>query len=345
MTREDSLALLRLFCRAHSPSGHEAEIDPLILAEFEGRGYEPVTDAAGNLYVVRPGRGEGRIIICAHKDEIGVIVKRVDFDGKLQIRPVGGSHPWVWGEGPMDILGDDAIVPGVLSFGARHTSSETPGHAARSQALTWDMVWIETMQSPDALDEAGVHIGSKAVVARHRKDPIEMGNYIAGYGLDDKAAMVVLFEVLDQLEDFVAERELVFAITKEEETGAIGAAWLARALPADIMLAIEIAPVADEYHTVCDERPVVLMQDASNLYDERIARELATAATNLNLGIQHACLSGFGSDASITGKYGLTARPACVGFATENTHGYEIAHAASFLNCARLIAEWIRQFG
>lgn len=345
MTRDDTLALLSTFCEAHSPSGHEVEIDPLVQAEFERRGLQPRTDSAGNIYAVRPGRGTGRIVVTAHKDEIGLIVKRIGHDGRLQVRPVGGAHPWVYGEGPMDILGDDAVVPGILSFGCRHVSAETPNFSARSQALDWSMAWVETLLSPAALDRFGVHIGTKVVVARSRKRPVVIGDHVAAYGLDDKAAMVVLFDTIDQLGDHQTAHELVFAVTAEEETGVVGASWLAAQMPADVMLAIEVGPVAEEYHTLCDERPVVLMQDGQNLYDERIARELATCAGNLEMGIQYAVISSFGSDASITSKQGHTARPACVGFATENTHGFEIAHFGGILNCARLIAEWLRWYG
>ncbi len=345
MTREDTLDLLTRFCRAHSPSGHEDEIDPLIIAEFERRGMAAVTDAAGNIYAVRPGRGDGRIVITAHKDEIGCIVKRIDHDGRLQVRPVGGSRPWVYGEGPMDVLGSDATITGVLSFGARHVSGESPAKRADSVPLTWEMVWIETFCSHDALDEAGIHIGTKAVVSRDRKTPLVLGDRVCAYGLDDKAAMVVLFDAIDQLGDATTEAEIVFAVTSEEETGVIGAAWLTSRLPADVLLAIEVGPVAEEYHTLCDERPVILMQDAANLYDEKVARQLTTAAMNLEVGVQYACVSSFGSDASHTSKYGQTARPACIGFATENTHGFEIAHFGGLLNCSRVIAEWLRQFG
>lgn len=344
MTRDDTLALLRRFCEAHSPTGCEREIDPLIRAAFAERGYTAQHDAAGNLFAVRPGRGAGRTVVTAHKDEIGVIVKRIEHDGRLQVRRVGGSFPWVYGEGPMDVLGDDEVVTGILSFGARHTSPESPHYAARTQVLEWEHAWIETFMDPGELDDAGVHVGSKAVVARHRKAPVVMRDHIAAYGLDDKAALVVLFDILEQLEDAPTESEVVFAVTAAEEIGVAGAAWLTARYPADVMIAIEVAPVADEYHTVCDARPVILMQDSHMVYDERVARELTTAAGNLELGVQYACVSGFGSDASITCRAGHTARPAAVGFATENTHGFEIAHLGGILNTARLVAEYLRSF-
>ena len=345
MTREDTIELLTRLSLAHSPSGHDDLIDPVVIETFERLGAECQRDSAGNLFVTRPGRGIGRVMVCAHKDELGVVVKRIDHDGRLQVRPVGDVHPWAYGEGPMDVLGDDAVASGILSFGSRHTSSESPNFSARSEALTWEMAWIETFMTPAELDARGVHIGSKAVVARDRKVPVLLGDHVAAYSLDDKAALVVLFDILSQLEASETRREVMFAVTANEELGGIGASWLAARFPADVMLALEVAPVAEEYHTLCDERPVVIMQDDWGVYDERTARELATAAGNLKIGLQYACVSGFGSDASFAARRGHVARPACVGFATENTHGFEIAHLGGLLNTARLVAEWLRQFG
>lgn len=346
MTREETLDLLTRLCQAHSPGGYDAEIDPLVTDLFGQYGGACQRDPAGNLFVLRPGRQpDRRVIVTAHKDELGVIVKRVDHDGRLQVRPIGALWPWAYGEGPMDVLGADETVPGILSFGSRHTSHETPNFSARSEALTWEMAWIETFRSPAELAVAGVSIGTKAVVSRDRKRPTVMGQHVGAYNLDDKGAMVVLFDILAQLADITTERELILAVTANEEVGGVGASWLAARHPAEVLLALEVAPVADEYHTICDERPVVLMQDDYGLYDDRLARELDTAAGHLGLGLQFACVSGYGSDATFAARRGHVARAACLGFATENTHGFEVAHLGGLHNTARLVVEWLREFG
>ena len=90
----------------HSPSGVEAEIDHYLLAQFRARGLECWLDAAGNAIAKIPGRGQGAIAITAHKDEIGGIVKTVGSSGRVDVRKLGGSYPWVYGEGVVDLLGD-----------------------------------------------------------------------------------------------------------------------------------------------------------------------------------------------------------------------------------------------
>lgn len=90
----------------HSPSGVEGEIDRYLLEQFQARGLECWLDAAGNAIAKIPGRGAGAIAITAHKDEIGGIVKTVGSSGRVDVRKLGGSYPWVYGEGVVDLLGD-----------------------------------------------------------------------------------------------------------------------------------------------------------------------------------------------------------------------------------------------
>jgi len=55
------------------------------------------------------------------------------------------------------------------------------------------------------------------------------------------------------------------------------------------------------------------------------------------LNVQHALLNGFGSDASIVMKNGHVPKAACLGFPTDNTHGYEIAHPDAILGCLNIL--------
>ena len=110
----------------HSPSGVEGEIDRRLLERFNALGLESRQDDAGNVIAKLPGRSDEALAITAHKDEIGGIVKGVLADGRIQVRALGGAFPWVYGEGIVDLLGDQAVLHGVLSFGSRHVSHESP---------------------------------------------------------------------------------------------------------------------------------------------------------------------------------------------------------------------------
>jgi putative aminopeptidase FrvX len=281
--------------------------------------------------------------ITGHKDEIGMIVKRVEPTGRLSVRNVGGAQPWVYGEGVVDLLGDREIVSGILSFGTRHVSDESAHHLFRSTPVPWSGAWIETKLTLPQLEAKGVHIGTKAVVGRQRKRPFRLGDYLCSYALDCKVAAAILVYLLDEFREEPPARETYLIATSQEETGIQGAAYFARTHDLDTYIAIEVGPVAAEYQTVNDACPILLYQDAMSLYTESLVRDLAAAGQRVDIDVQYACVSGFGSDASYTYRYGHVPKAACIGYPTENTHGYEIAHVEGMENTARLLAEYLRQ--
>ena len=156
MNRDELFQTLSDLVALHSPSGVEQAVDAYLLEHLKTHG-EPTIDAAGNITLRIAGRDSSELVaILAHKDEIGAMVKRVDDDGRLAVAKVGGSFPWVWGEGPVEILGDNAQVTGILSFGARHISDESTHHAQGEKAVQWSDAWVETKLSDEELAAAGV---------------------------------------------------------------------------------------------------------------------------------------------------------------------------------------------
>jgi putative aminopeptidase FrvX len=324
----------------HSPSGVEGEIDAFLRDRFAEMGITAEQDQAGNIIAKIPGQNlERAIAITAHKDEIGAIVKDITFDGCLLIRKLGGSFPWVYGEGVVDILGNNATIPGILSFGSRHVSHESPQKALQENApLTWQDAWVETKCTYKTLTEAGIRPGTRVVVGKHRKHPIRLNDYIASYTLDNKASVAILLNLAQRLKNPPVTVYLV--ASAKEEVGAIGALYFSQNQPLEAMIALEICPLASEYPLDAGAAPVLLSQDAYGIYDEGLNAEIEAAAQNCQIPLQFAVLSGFGSDASIAMKFGHVARGACLSFPTQNTHGYEIAHLGAIANCIEILAAY-----
>jgi putative aminopeptidase FrvX len=321
----------------HSPSGAEEEIDALLTARLNELGVAHHQDAAGNIVARIPGRnGQRTLGITAHKDEIAAIVKEVDAQGRVKVRKLGGAFPWVYGEGVVDILGDRSIVSGVLSFGSRHVSHESPQKCHQDdKALKWENVWVETKRSSEELRAAGIRPGSRMVVGKHRKAPFRLGDYLASYTLDNKASVAILLWLAERLRQ--PAFNVLLAFTAREEVGAFGAMHLTHAHRLDELIALEICPKSAEYPLDNDRAPVLVSQDGHGLYDENLNRALAAAARSAGVEVRHVLLSGFGSDGSIAMKSGHVPQAACLSFPTDNTHGYEIAHAEAILGCLRIL--------
>jgi putative aminopeptidase FrvX len=321
----------------HSPSGWETEVDEVLLERFKALNVEVWQDRASNVIAKIPGQDSARAIaITAHKDEIGMIVKLIDDDGCLQVRRLGGSFPWVYGEGVVDILGDREVIGGILSFGSRHVSHESPQKAQQVDTpLMWEDAWVETKCSLEELTALGVHPGTRVVIGKHRKQPFRLKDYIASYTLDNKASVAILLALAERVKNPPVDIYLV--ASAKEEVGAIGALYFTQNQTLESLIALEICPLADEY-AISGDDPVLLSQDNYGIYDELLNAEIRTAAAKAKISLQLAVIDGFGSDASIAMKFGHVSRGACLSFPTQNTHGYEIAHLGAIANCIEILA-------
>ncbi|BAY27123.1 glucanase [Calothrix sp. NIES-2100] len=321
----------------HSPSGVETEINQFLLQQFANLGVEVWSDRADNVIAKIAGKNPDKAIaITAHKDEIGAIVKTIGDDGRVEVRKLGGSFPWVYGEGVVDLLGDNQTISGILSFGSRHVSHESPQKVQQEDTvLKWENAWIETKLTTQELAAAGIRPGSRMVIGKHRKRPVRLKDHIASYTLDNKASVAILLALAQKVKQPPVDVYLV--ASAKEEVGAIGALFFTQNQVLDALIALEICPLASEYPIEDGKSPVILSQDAYGLYDERLNSQLRHCAKQRDITVQLAVLSQFGSDASIAMKFGHVGSAACLAFPTQNTHGYEIAHLGAIANCIDLL--------
>ncbi len=343
-------ALLDEILVTHSPCGREEEVEAIALRRFDEYCDEVWQDAHSNIIgKIAGGSSADATLLMAHKDEVSTMVRKIDDDGKIWFEPLGGTVPWRCGEGPYDVLGDEWLT-GILSVGSTHSSHLSPRiHKAKHEKpLDWETCYLDCKLSKQELAERGVGVGSLGCISRLRKQPLYLRDkYVAGRALDDKAALVSLFVAMKEIKASGRRPALdvYFAATASEEIGISGGAYVVRSLIADrtvnTVIAAEIAPVAEEYPTVLDERPVILMKDAMFVYHPGLCRELIQTCDRLGLGHQEIVVRSFGSDTSMTVKYGTIGRAGCVGFATENTHGCEVAPVAAIENVGKLLAGFV----
>lgn len=335
----------------HSPCGWEGEVEEIALRRFGEYCDDVWKDANDNVVGKIVGESsEDSTLLLAHKDEISTMVRKIDDDGKIWLDPLGGTVPWKYGEGPYDVLGDNDVVTGILSVGSTHSSHLSPriARAKTEKPLDWETCYLDCKLNKEELAARGVRTGSLACISRTRKQPVYLQDtYVGCWGLDDKAGLVALFLAMKEIKESGRKpaHDVYFAATSVEELGISGAAYVCRSLLAGCavsnVIAVEVAPVADEYAVTMDERPVILMKDSVFMYHPILCRELLHTCERLELGHQEMLVRSFGSDTSSVVKYGYIGRAGCVGFPTENTHGFEVAPVAAIENVGRLLAGYI----
>jgi len=341
--REEIIELLNRVLITHSPGDIEYEMDEIVKEHLSKCADEVFHDPHDNIYVKFAGKQGGPLtLISAHKDELSLIVRKIDDDGKIWLEPIGGSMPFKYGEGPFDLITSCGIIEGILCIGSAHSSDlSSRVYRAKTGLLTWEIVYLDCKLDQKQLKEHNVMVGDRAVIGRRRKQPLYLNNeYVCGYALDDKAAVVILLILAKKLKETPPIHDVCIAITSREEAGVSGGAYISRHLDPFNFIAVEIVPVVEEYPLKMNGQPVVLFKDGIYHYHPELTRDLISAGKRCNIECQTAVIRSFGSDASVTAKEGLSGRSACIGFPTENTHGYEIAQLTALENCVSVLFDY-----
>ena len=353
MAPDDHLvSLLQELVYARGPSGQEDEVRTVCERELQSICDETRVDAAGNVIGLLKGSSPDAPVtrVMAHLDELALVVKRVNEDGTLRVNPLGGIYPANYGQGPVEILADNGIVPGVLSVGPQHTTADSARIwetkiRGGNVAMDWNHVYVFTRRTPAQLEEAGVHAGTRVVIARSRRAFWEVEDCIGGYFMDNRAAIAIAIGVAARMRDNGVRPagDTYLVMTTSEEIGGHGAAYAARTLPGDLTLAVDSGPACEEYGVELNDEPVVVYGDGGGLYDKSVADRLLACGRELGMDPQCAYWQSYASDASMAKSVGQTPRAGLLCLPTENTHGYEIIPRNGLHRCAELLAAYLEK--
>ena len=351
MTIDEQLRLLEELLLARGPAGQEEEVRTICRRELQQSCDEVWQDPAANLIGQIRASGVPRdkaerlsTRVMAHQDEIAMVVKRIDPDGRLRVVALGGTFPVNFGMCPVDILGESQIVSGALSFGTMHGTSESSQsmHVLKGD-VQWNDVHVITRYSKAELGELGVRAGTRVVLSRHWRKPFDIRDCVGAHFLDDRAPVVTalvsarrLAERRDELNGDV----LIVLTTNEEETNS-GAQYAARTLPGMTCIALEVGPIAAEYDTRLALDPIVLTGDEKGFYSKQVSDGLLEAAARCGYCPQPALMPGFASDASAVLGSGSSPRAGCLAIPTENTHGFEVIMNEGMEACAKTLVEYL----
>ena len=280
----------------------------------------------------------------AHLDEIAMIVKNVLENGTLEVLALGGAQPISFGVCPVDILGDEHILPGVLSYGSMHNSGRTSnGRDVLAGNVQWKDVYIVTRKSKSELQKLGVRPGTRVVLSQHWRKPFKVHDCIAAHFLDDRAplsAVILCAKLLSERREKL-KQDVWFVLTSLEEESNAGAMYAASRLPGDTTIAVEVGPVLEEYGTELSANPIINTGDQKGYYSRTVVQGLIAAGLKAGFKPQSALLVDFASDASAVMSAGIDARAGCIAIPTENTHGFEMVLLEGITACAATLVEFL----
>jgi len=294
--------LLTLFADAHGVSGHEGAVASLLAAELEPLVDEVTTDGMGNVVGTRNGTGPS-IMIAAHMDEIGFMVKYIDENGFLRFVPLGGwSDQMALGQ-RVFVHGAKGEVMGVIGAKPPHIMDEEE----RKKIIKIKDMFIDVGAS-DAENAAalGIEIGSPVTLDRAMA-PLA-NDLVTGKSFDDRAGVVMMVAAMQRLKNKKIKATVHAVGTVQEEVGLKGARTSAFSLDPDAAIISEVGIPGDhpgvtkeQRHVVIGKGPVLTVVDADGrgvMVPKKILTWLRGAADAAKIPYQLDVGSGGTTDAT-----------------------------------------------
>ncbi|MGE5673180.1 MAG: M42 family metallopeptidase [Mycobacterium leprae] len=235
---EQLLRRLRELTAIDAVSGDERPLVRYLADQLTAAGVAIAGDASGNLYAVRRGKAPGpTLLVAAHMDEIGLMVKSVDRNGFIRFEKVGGMIDSLLPARVVRVNG----VTGVIGVKAGHYQTEQE----RNQVKRHTEMYIDIgCDSAEAVAKLGIRIGDPITIV---SPLVEMGgnpHLVAGKAVDNRLGCAVLLELV--LSGAVPEAgTLVAAFTVQEEVGLKGAEVAAHRWHPELALALDTMPSGD----------------------------------------------------------------------------------------------------
>ena len=296
--------LLKKLTEANGISGNEKEVRDLIIGEIKDHVDSLEVDKIGNIIVYKKGNSNDKtLMVTAHMDEVGLIVKDIDNSGLMKFMTVGGIDKRILVSKKVTI-GKDR-VSGVIGAKPIHLQSRKEW----KNALDIDDLYIDigATSKEDALKY--VDIGDYVSFQTEYR---EFGdNLIKAKALDNRVGCSLLIDLIKQIEDI----EFYGVFTVMEELGLRGAGPAAFRIEPDIAIILEGTvcyemPDLDSHQipTQLNKGPAISLLDRTTIYNHELRKKIVKIAESKNISYQFRKTSMGGNDSGKihTSKQGST---------------------------------------
>ncbi|MFO7926636.1 MAG: M42 family metallopeptidase [Halobacteriota archaeon] len=287
--------------------GYEDLIRALVRDELGPHVDQLRSDSMGNLVGTIEGATPGyEVVVAAHVDEIGFMIKHVDDEGFLELDALGGWDPRVLRAQRVTVHTDDEPLPGIIGAVPPHTLTE------------------EQKESIPEVKDVRIDVGLDAETVEERVsvgDLVTMdgrlgrvGDCLTAKSLDNRVSVLAMIEAARRLDD--PDVTVHLAATTQEEVGLRGASALGVDLDPDLVLAIDTTVANDvpgfdpgEQVTQLGDGAAIKLKDSSVITNHKLHRRIREVAEDRDIEYQLEVLPAGGTDTGGLQRAG-GARPA-----------------------------------
>ena len=254
------------------------------------------TDTMGNLHCVRNRGGAKKLMIAAHMDEIGFMVKYIDEKGFLRLQPLGGWDPNQMASQRVFVHTKGGVLNGVLMASRKPKHMLTPEEASKSVAI--ENFFVDVGLSGDEA-KAQVSLGDMVTMNRNLQT---MGKLATCKSMDDRAAVYVMIEAVKAATNPQVEVHAIATVQEEIGLrGATAAGWSINpdiCVAIDVTLANDIPGIPDQDHvTKLGEGTAIKIMDSSLICHPKVVSHFRALAVQHGIKYQLEVLPAGGTDA------------------------------------------------
>lgn len=273
------MELMRELSLAPGVSGSEEEIAKIITRELKDVADKIETDSMGNVIATKKGQKKApTVMLAAHMDEIGLMVKYIDDNGFILFTTIGGINDQMLMNQTVTIhstVGEPVV--GVIGSKPPHVTSPEE----RNKIVKYKDMFIDIGAKDKEEAEKMVKIGDKitfnSIFAEYPN------NRVMGKALDNRVGCYVMMEVLKRVDT----RATVYGVgTVQEEVGLKGAKTVSFKLNPDLAFALDVTLSGDHPGIKNDEAPVVMGEGPAVVLADASGRGILTQDSVKNLLIK-----------------------------------------------------------
>ncbi len=295
---EETCKLLERLTEADGIPGFEQEVRQ-ILRDYLAPVGTVDRDQLGSFIVRRDGGSRRpRVMMAAHMDEIGFVVKSVTADGFLKFAPLGGWWDQVLLAQRVVVKGRHGDIPGVVGSKPPHVLDDEE----RKKPVKVKQMFIDIGASgAGEVEEWGVRPGDP-VVPRAPFTSMRSPGLVMAKALDDRVGCAVMIQTFRDLISGPHPNTLYGVGTVQEEVGLRGAGTSVYQVQPDVAIVLDVT-VAGDVPGLKEEGleklgggPAVGMFDASMIPNARLRDLCLEVAQEQGLQVQYAVLEKGGTD-------------------------------------------------
>jgi tetrahedral aminopeptidase len=340
--------LVKALTEIPGPSGQEDRVHEWCARHWGGFSEHVEITRVGNV-LARVGGNGPPIIILAHGDELGLIVKSITKNGILHIWPTGRitSNKPAYSYLPVNsqvlVLADHGDVDGQLTYASGHVVGGNSG----KNSFEWNDWFVDIGVSTRADAEAlGIHPGTRLVVNPPTR---RLGDTIIGKAMDNRAALSIATSVAERADVSRLKYQLWIGSAIQEENGLVGSASFADAHPFEYGIALDVGLCGDvpgttkvNHPSELRKGPIVVHQDSSANYSQRMTMALVAAGNDAGISVQQAVFQNYGSDGAQLTRRGIES--VLLTMPTRYTHSpNEMVTEPDLIACVDLILAFLER--